>query len=139
MDNRDGASRHPIVPGDKFYIAAAFAGVAFLGGVNEKILERLEQERTEPAAMRVGVLEPVVVQYHQEKILGKVLRIFHWNGRVGRRRRKWAANKSGKARPARPVPFALHFRTSRRTGSGSSGWWQTRAVRRHHPYGRPSS
>ena len=40
-------------------------------------MERLEQERTEPAAMRIGVLEPVVVQYHQEKILGKVLRIFH--------------------------------------------------------------
>ena len=77
MDNRDGASRHPIVPGDKFHIAAAFASAAFLSGVNEKILERLEQERTEPAAIGVGVLEPVVVQYHQEKILSKVLRIFH--------------------------------------------------------------
>jgi hypothetical protein len=45
--------------------------------VNQKILERLKQERTESSAIGVGVPQPVTFQYHRKKILRKVLRILH--------------------------------------------------------------
>jgi hypothetical protein len=51
--------------------------LSFLGGISEKILERLEQERTEATAIRVGVLEPVMFQYLRKEILREVLRILH--------------------------------------------------------------
>jgi hypothetical protein len=47
----------------------------FLGGVNEKILERPEQERTEPAAISIGALQPVLLKYCHKKILREVLRV----------------------------------------------------------------
>jgi hypothetical protein len=71
------ASPRPIVPGNKFHSATAFPGLSFLGGISEKILERLEQERTEATAIRVGVLEPVMFQYLRKEILREVLRILH--------------------------------------------------------------
>jgi len=47
-----------------------------LSSVNEKILERCEQERTKPAAIAICVLEPVALQYLQKEILREVLRVF---------------------------------------------------------------
>src|SRR5439155_26976081 len=49
--------------------------MSFLSGLYKKILERLEQERTEPAAILVGMLQPVTFQYHHKKILRQVLRV----------------------------------------------------------------
>src|SRR4030095_15753835 len=49
--------------------------MSFLSGLNEKILERREQERTKPAAIAICVLEPGRIQYLQEKILRAVLRV----------------------------------------------------------------
>src|SRR4029077_1883580 len=69
--------RFPNVPGNKFHIASAFAGMSFLRGVNEKILERPEQKRTEPAATTIGALKPVVFQHVYKKILREILRIFY--------------------------------------------------------------
>jgi hypothetical protein len=51
--------------------------MSFLSGLNERILERREQERTEPAAIDVGVLQPVRFQYFDEKVLREVLRVLH--------------------------------------------------------------
>ena len=67
--------RHPIVPGNKFRAAAAFVGMCFLGGVNKKILERLEQQRAEPTATSIGVVQPIFLQNGHKKILRKVLRV----------------------------------------------------------------
>src|SRR6266545_131286 len=44
----------------------------FLGGVNEKLLER-----TEPAATTIGALKPVVFQHGYKKILREILRILY--------------------------------------------------------------
>src|ERR1043166_624305 len=52
-------------------------GASFLGGVDEKILQGPEQERTEPPAIAVSVLEPVISQYCREKILRQILRVFY--------------------------------------------------------------
>ena len=65
--------RHPIVPGNKLHAAAAFLGMSFLRDVNEKILERPQQERAEPPAVTIGVLQPIVLQNGHEKILSEVL------------------------------------------------------------------
>src|SRR5882724_11013790 len=46
-----------------------------LSGVNKKILERSEQERTEPAAISIGVLQPVFFKYYYKKILREVLSV----------------------------------------------------------------
>src|SRR5438045_7796127 len=69
--------RHPIVPRDKLRPAAAFARMLFLESVVQKILKRLEEERSEPAAAGIGVPEPVTFQHHNEKILGEILCVFH--------------------------------------------------------------
>ena len=66
---------HPIIPGDELDIAAPLAGVPFLRGIVQEVPERLEQERPEPAAGGIGVLEPVTFQHHNEKILGEILRV----------------------------------------------------------------
>ena len=63
------------MPGNKFHIPAPLARMSFLTGAIEKILERREQERTEPAAIGISVLQPVTLQYLHKKILGEVLRI----------------------------------------------------------------
>src|SRR5205807_1299798 len=68
---------HPIIPRDKLRAAAALARVLLLVGVVQKILERLEEERSKPAAAGIGVPKPVTFQHHNEKILGKVLGVFH--------------------------------------------------------------
>ena len=75
MDNCDGASAIQSSQEIKFHIATAFARMSFLSGLNEKILERREQERTEPAAIGVSVLQPVTFQYLHKKILREVLRV----------------------------------------------------------------
>jgi len=46
-----------------------------LSGVNEEMLERREQERAKPAAIYIGVLEPVRSEYLNKKILREVLRV----------------------------------------------------------------
>ena len=51
--------------------------MSFLSGLNEKILERREQEGTEPTPIYVGVLQPGRFQYLHEKILREILRVLH--------------------------------------------------------------
>src|SRR6266513_2633803 len=79
--NRDGQLRrrfgHPIVPGNKFHAAAAFVGMSFLRGVDQTMLERPIQERTEPPAVTIGVLQPIVLQNGHKKILSEVLCILN--------------------------------------------------------------
>ena len=77
MDNCDWRFRHPIVPRNKFHVTAAFVGMSFLGGINKKILERPQQERTEPTAISIGMLQPILLQNGHKKILREVLRILH--------------------------------------------------------------
>jgi hypothetical protein len=45
----------------------------FVGGVIEKVLERLEQQRTETAAAGVCILKPITFQYYHKEILREVL------------------------------------------------------------------
>ena len=54
-------------------IAASFARMPFLCGIVQEVSERLKQERPKPAAIGVGMPEPVTFQHHKEKILSKVL------------------------------------------------------------------
>jgi len=63
------------MPRDELNIAAPLARMPFIRGVVQEVPERLEQERPEPAAGGIGVPEPVTFEYHNEKILGKVLRV----------------------------------------------------------------
>ncbi len=65
----------PFIPRDELDIAAPLARAPFRRGIVQKVLERLEQERPEPASGGIGVAEPVAFQHHYEKILGKILRI----------------------------------------------------------------
>lgn len=67
--------RHPVVPGNEMDIAAPFAGVPFLGCIVEEISERLQEERTKTSPRAIGMPEPVPLEHHDEKILGKVLGI----------------------------------------------------------------
>ena len=45
----------------------------FVSRVIEKVIERLEQQRTETAAARVCILKPITFQYHHKEILREVL------------------------------------------------------------------
>ena len=67
--------RHPIIPGNEFEIAAPFLGLAFLVRIDQEILERLEQEGTEPSAFRIGALQEVSLKHGEKKILGQILGI----------------------------------------------------------------
>ena len=51
--------------------------MSFLSGVDKKILERPQQERTEPTAITIGVLQPIVLQNCHKKILREVLRVLN--------------------------------------------------------------
>jgi hypothetical protein len=51
--------------------------MSFRGGVNEKILERPQQERTEPPAVTIGVVQPIIPQNDHKKILREVLCVFN--------------------------------------------------------------
>ena len=64
---------HPCIPGDEVNATAPLQRLLLIGDVVKKILERLEQKRTEPAAGLVGLPQPVSFQNHQEKILRNVL------------------------------------------------------------------
>ena len=55
--------------------AAPLQGLFLVGDVVKKILERLEQERTETPATLIRLPQPVSFQDHQEEILGEVLRV----------------------------------------------------------------
>jgi hypothetical protein len=52
-------------------------GMSFLRGIDEKILERPQQERTEPTAVTIGVLQPIIPQNGDKKVLREVLGIFN--------------------------------------------------------------
>src|SRR4030095_13182130 len=47
--------------------------MSFLHGVNEKILERPQQERAEPPAVTIRVVQPILLQNGHKKILSEVL------------------------------------------------------------------
>ena len=47
----------------------------FVGGVIEKVLERLEQQRTETPAVAVCILKPITSEYHHKEILREVLSV----------------------------------------------------------------
>ena len=55
--------------------AAPLQGLFLVGDVVKKILERLEQERTETPATLIRLPQPVSFQNHQEEILRKILRV----------------------------------------------------------------
>src|SRR5205823_14549397 len=63
----------PIIPANKFHAAAAFAGMTFLGRINKKVLKRPQQQRTEAAAITIGMLQPAALQNGHKKILSEVL------------------------------------------------------------------
>src|SRR6266403_5676659 len=67
--------RHPFVPRNKFYVAAAFARALPDCVVDQKILQRLEQQRPEASAAGISAFENVAVKNHEKKILGQVLRV----------------------------------------------------------------
>src|SRR3954468_17326974 len=46
---------------------------AFLRRIDQEIVQRSEQQRTEPAAIRIRRLKKIFVQDHYEEILGQVL------------------------------------------------------------------
>ena len=50
-------------------------GRSFVGGVVEKVLERLEQQRTETTAVRVCLLKPITFEHHDKEILREILGI----------------------------------------------------------------
>ena len=56
--------------------AAPLERSILIGGVVKKILEGLEQKRTETPAALVGLPQPISFQNHQEEILRNVLRVF---------------------------------------------------------------
>ena len=56
-------------------IAAAFPRLFLRRRVVQEILERFEQEGAKPATIRIGMLEPITFQHHEEKILGEILRV----------------------------------------------------------------
>src|SRR4029453_5994815 len=51
--------------------------MSFLRSVNEKILQRPQQQRTEPPAISIGVLQPVVLEPRKKKILSEILRVLN--------------------------------------------------------------
>ena len=75
METCDGASAIHSSQETNFISPPRLRAMASLGGVIKKVLERLEQERTKPAAIRISVLEPVTFQNHHKKILSEILRI----------------------------------------------------------------
>src|SRR5207247_3660916 len=64
---------HACVPRNEAHVPSACAGMNVVGGVIEKVLERLEQQRTETAAAGVCILKPITFQYHHKEILREVL------------------------------------------------------------------
>ena len=73
----------------------------FRRGVVEKILERLEQERTKTAPLRVGVPEPITFQNHKKKILGEILGVFGGMAAPADEGEDWA--------PIQPAEFGERF------------------------------
>lgn len=69
----------------------------FLERVVEKILERLKEKRSKPAAAGVGVPKSVTFQHHNEKILGQILRVFDGMTAPANKRKDWA--------PVKPAEF----------------------------------
>jgi hypothetical protein len=49
--------------------------MGFVGGVIEKVLYQLEEQRTETAPTRVCILKPITFQYHDKEILREMLGI----------------------------------------------------------------
>src|SRR5215468_8289603 len=45
----------------------------FVGGIMQKVMQRLEQQRTETAAVGVCILKPITFQYHHEEVLSQIL------------------------------------------------------------------
>jgi len=73
----------------------------FRGCVVEEILERFEQERAKPAALWIGVLEPITFQHHKKKILGEILRVFGGMAAPADEGEDWA--------PIQPAEFGERF------------------------------
>ena len=55
--------------------AASLVSALFFGGIDEKIIQRLEQQRPESPAPRIGGLNEAAFQKHDKKILGEILRV----------------------------------------------------------------
>ncbi len=68
---------HPVIPAYELHPATPFCRVIFLLSMAKEILERLEEKGTKPAAMFIGLLEPIGLQDHDKKILRKILRLLH--------------------------------------------------------------
>ena len=86
---------HPIIPGNKLHFATAFPRAALRLRIVQKVLQRLEHQRTEAPASRISALQKLTFKHRDKKILRQVLGV--------RRRMSPAANES-EDRP--PVYFA---------------------------------
>ena len=54
-------------------LAATFMPALFGRGVNQKICQRLQEERPEPTAVRIGNLKKISFHDHDEKVLRQIL------------------------------------------------------------------
>src|SRR5205823_14292673 len=60
---------HPIIPGNRFHSTAALVCAQFLVCVSKEISQRLQQQRTETTALRIGALKKRPLQQTCKKIL----------------------------------------------------------------------
>src|SRR5947209_17239804 len=65
--------RHPIIPGNKLHFATAFPRAALRLRIVQKVLQRLEHQRTEAPASRIGALQKLTFKHRDKKILRQVL------------------------------------------------------------------
>src|SRR2546428_5579298 len=125
---------HPVVPRNELHVAAAFARALSRVRIAQEILERPEQERTEPAAITIGLPEKISFQNDHEKILGQVLGISY--------RIAALANKSENRPPINPAELGERLarlpvvapRVERRENEAPAGRRKTAALAR--PIGR---
>jgi hypothetical protein len=60
---------HPLVPRDELKVATAFSSMRLGVGVDQEILKGLQEERTKPAAFRIGLFDQISFQDQEEKLL----------------------------------------------------------------------
>ena len=83
--------------------------MSFLRGIDEKILQRSQQERTKPPAVAIGLLQPIMLKYCDKKILGEVLSVLNRIAACADKRENGPPISPAKLgqRPARLLLFAV--------------------------------
>ena len=82
--------RHPIVPGNKLHVATAFPRGTLCLRIAQKVLQRLEHQRTEAPASWIGALEKLTVKHHDKKILCQVLGVRRRMSQTANEREDWS-------------------------------------------------